>query len=47
MQFSSEFEQMHEKIVKDRVKKDEKYGCREEDFVIKSQVCVILLIERF
>lgn len=43
MQFSSEFEQMHERIVKDKDKKDEKYGWKEEDYVVKSQVCALFL----
>jgi len=38
MQYSTEFEQMHAKIVIDKDKKDSKYGWTEEDYIFKNQV---------
>lgn len=34
----SDFELMHDKIIKNKEEKSERYGCQETDFVIKQQI---------
>jgi hypothetical protein len=38
MQSLRDFELLHSSIVKNKDKKDEKYGCKEADYIIKQQI---------